>query len=554
MRDHWFGAVMFSHLLLPAAPVLYALLLLSWRLMRRHLLNKHVRDLPRLQESRHTNQKIPGTAVICGGSIAGLLAARVCHDHFERVLIVEAEGWVASDEGRKIDGWDQKLHRSRVVQYTSLHACQCYLFAGLQNLFPGFEKECRRSDIAVLPANPQFNLSGRLLRIPFSAFKSGLPKTMYLSRSGFETLLRRLVLDREAYPNVQFITGTVTDVRPDPANPARLCTVIIRTDSSGVSEVDATLIVDCSGPARAGMKWLERNGYGYARTYTTGKLPLNTLKLSFDQKLRYSSLFFRISREFHDRLPLPAELKHGKPIYTFLEDTPNRAFFVLMRPDGDQLVAFAGHHGTSRPQPHNLAELKIYVRELYVVHPIPTWVFEILDMLEEVQDSAVVSVLKVAPTSYIRYHQATNLPSNWIALGDSVMTVNPLFGEGCTKAFKGAFALHNVLRAAVATSGATLPTGFSTKFFAELYDKTDITWQNTRLMDYGVSTTEPLPGENLSSGAYLRWYITLLQRLAVEDDDAGWVMYNLAMGLASPIDAFYPNLVVKILWRAIFGQ
>jgi hypothetical protein len=54
-------------------------------------------------------------------SVAGLLTARVCHDHFERVLIVEAEAWVASEEGRKMDGWNQKLVRSRVAQYASLH-------------------------------------------------------------------------------------------------------------------------------------------------------------------------------------------------------------------------------------------------------------------------------------------------------------------------------------------------------------------------------------------------------------------------------------------------
>lgn len=35
------------------------------------------------------------------------------------------------------------------------------------------------------------------------------------------------------------------------------------------------------------------------------------------------------------------------------------------------------------------------------------------------------------------------------------------------------------------------------------------------LVDYGVPTTEPLPGESLSSGAYLRWYSKRVQRLAV---------------------------------------
>ncbi|KAJ7740952.1 hypothetical protein DFH07DRAFT_982126, partial [Mycena maculata] len=498
--------------------------------------------------------KIPGTALICGGSIAGLLAARVCHAHFERVLIVEAEAWVASEEGRKTDGWDQRLKRSRVVQYNSLHACQSFLYQGLENLFPNIEEECRRSNIPVLPSNPRLNLSGILFRIPWSAFKYvGLPKTMYVGRPGFETLLRRLVLNRDAYPNIEFITRTVTDVRPDPADHSRLNKVVVRTDS-GVQEFEAALVADCTGPACAGLEWLERNGYGYATAYPAGKLPLNELKISFDQKLRCSSMLFRISPAFHDQLPFPtADLWDTRPIYTFI-DAKGHGLFVLTRPEGNQLMAFAGHHGTAREQPKNLAELRTYVRGLFAVKPIPEWVFELLDMLKEVQDSAVVSLLKLAPTSYIRYHKGLNLPSNYVALGDSVMTLNPLFSEGCTKAFRCALSLHNVLRAAQETSGKTLPSDFSTKFFAEQFDKTDLAWQNTRLMDYGVPTTEPLPHEKLSSGAYLRRYLKQLQHLALIDDHAGLVIYNSSMGLASSIDAFHPYIVAKILLRACLGR
>ncbi|KAJ6623829.1 hypothetical protein B0H10DRAFT_1943615 [Mycena sp. CBHHK59/15] len=170
----------------------------------------------------------------------------------------------------------------------------------------------------------------------------------------------------------------------------------------------------------------------------------------------------------------------------------------------------------------NLRNLRNFIAGSYASTPvedIPGWVFGIMDMLEELEDSATVSILKV---------------------------VNPLFGEGCTKAFRCALVLHKVLRQALTTSGNTLPSDFSTKFFAEQFDKTDWSWQNTRLM-------EPAQGENLSAGAYLRWYITKLQRLAITDDDAAWVMYNSIGSLGSPIDAFYPRLVLKILWRACVG-
>ena len=54
---------------------------------------------------------------------------------------------------------------------------------------------------------------------------------------------RRLVLDRDTYPNIEFITGTVTDVLPDPINPSRFSKVIVRRDSSGaVHEFPAALV------------------------------------------------------------------------------------------------------------------------------------------------------------------------------------------------------------------------------------------------------------------------------------------------------------------------
>ncbi|KAJ6454306.1 hypothetical protein C8R47DRAFT_1167414 [Mycena vitilis] len=541
---------MLSKILL-AGPAIYSVLLVLWHLLRRHLIAKHsvLVDLPQLK-SRHPDGKIKGTAFVCGGSIAGLLAARVCHDHFERIIIVEAEAWVASEEGRKTDGWNQKLSRSRVVQYASLHGSQACLLPGLKSLFPDLENECRRSEIRILPSNARFNLSGVLLRIPFASWRSQLPRTMYVSRSGFETLLRRLVLDRERYPHVELMTGTVSDVVPDAKDPSRLGGVLVRTDS-GVQELPAALVADCTGPARAGIKWLGRHGYGTAGRYPKGKLPLDQLKISFDQKLRYSSMMFRVNQVWLDRLPLPADIPYTGPMYTFLEDgvKQGRVLFALTRPDGDTFLAFVGQHENSRPLPTNLAELKIFVKGLNAAAPVPDWVFGVLDMLEEVNESAAIALVKIPPTAYVRYHQATNLPSNFVALGDSVMTLNPLFSEGCPKAFNGAVALHNVLRGA----GNNIPSNFSTNFFAEQFNKTDLMWQNTRLFDYGVPTTEPMPGESLSEGAGLRWYSTQLQRLAVTDEDAALVVYNSAVGLASPIDAFHPKIVIKIVWHALFG-
>ena len=57
--------------------------------------------------------------LLCAYSVAGLMTARVCHDHFERVLIIEPEAWLFTDDGMPTQAWTQKNKRTRVMQYRS---------------------------------------------------------------------------------------------------------------------------------------------------------------------------------------------------------------------------------------------------------------------------------------------------------------------------------------------------------------------------------------------------------------------------------------------------
>ncbi|KAF7310045.1 hypothetical protein MIND_00377500 [Mycena indigotica] len=550
-------------LLLLGPITLYFTALAAWHIFRRILLANVVciNDFPLLRNGRQAQDKVRGTAVVCGGSIAGLLTARICHEHFERVLVIEAEEWAASEDARAVDGWkaNMKHQRTRIMQFNSLHGNQPYIYAGLQVLFPNLAEECARSDIRIASHNPLFSLSGASWKLPFTSYKDGiLPRTLLCARPGTEALLRRLILDKTIYPNIEYLAGTVTDVVPDPANASRLGKVVVRT-RSGIQEVSAALVADCTGITRAGLKWLTRHGYGApSEPLPKDKLPLDQIKISFDQKLRYSTIIFNLSQEFHDSLPLPDDLKPLRSIISFLEDPTEevlkrgRAFLCVMRFDANMLVAFVGHYGTVRPQPRNAAEMKEYVRDLHVTIPIPEWIFELFDKLQEVEDTdATHSLVSVPPTTYVRYHLATNLPTNFIALGDSVMTVNPLFGEGSSKVMRCVMALHKTLFRAKDTSGTSLPESFSEDFFKEEHRRTDWLWENTRTMDYGALTTEPIAGDSLSRGAFARWYATQLQRLAVTDNHAGKVMYQSVVGFATPIDALHPHLLAKILWAGL---
>ncbi|KAJ7580273.1 hypothetical protein C8J56DRAFT_279035 [Mycena floridula] len=523
----------------------YLFLLLCYYGSRHYLLvtTTALLDLQFLQDSRPEGKKIQGNAVIAGGSIAGLLTAAICHKYFERVLIIEPEAWLNTEEGRVVKGWTQTTVRSRVMQYKSLQGCQAMLLRGLEKIFPMLHAECKASSIGILPADFKTTFAGAYMRVPLAHFKNVLPTSIFTSRQGLETLIRRLVFSGN-YPTIEQITGTVIGVIPDPTNSTKISKVVVRTDAGNV-EFDASLVVDCTGLTRAGLKWLERCGYAQPSPGSP-KLALQDLRISYDQKLHYSSQIYTLTETLVDQIPFPGGLRNAGAVFTFLEDQPDkgRRFFVITKPDGPRLMLFAGQSGNGM-EPRSLEEMRSYARDMVTFgdSKIPEWVWKTMDMLEEVEETMTQSQIRVPGTSYIRYQQATNLPGNYVAVGDSVMTVNPLFAQGCTKAMLGAIALNNILRT---ETKRHLSFNFSTRFFREQIAKID--GLCSRLLDYGIPVTEPIPGEDLSSGAPIRSYIRRLQMLAVKDDQAALVVFNSAHGLGTLIDAFHPWLVCKILF------
>ncbi|KAF7310049.1 hypothetical protein MIND_00377900 [Mycena indigotica] len=531
----------------------YVIALLAWHTLQRRLLATAlgIHDLPLLVKVRRDEDKFDGTAVVCGGSIAGLLTARVCHAHFRKVLVVEPEAWAATEEARILGPWNQEPRRTRLLQRNSLHGSQPPFFAGMLHLFAKLEAECARARLKQVPPNiciqlpvnltlyhriepynARPHLSGRAWMVPE---RSLMANSLYTTRAALEKLLRRLVLDKELYPNISWMTGTVVGTSISPTDPLRIDKVVVRSEAGVVEEMPAMLVADCAGPARAGVKWLRRQGF-----------EMDPLKITIDQKLRYSTMLFKMDEKLQERLPFPDELQRILGVYMFLEDINEetrrmgKAMFVII------LVLFAGHYGAARAQPKTVDELPTYVQELRTLEPIPEWIFGIIDILREVQDTAIVSLVNPPPTTYVQYHLARELPVNFVALGDSVMTINPVFGEGCTKALRCVMVLQKQL-----LDHREISASFSSSFFEHLHIRTGWMWENTRTQDYGLPTTIPIPGESLSLGSFTRWYVKWFQRLAVTDSHAGRVMHDMVCGMSSPVDALHPHLIVKVCWAAL---
>ncbi|EGO20597.1 hypothetical protein SERLADRAFT_476950 [Serpula lacrymans var. lacrymans S7.9] len=335
----------------------------------------------------------------------------------------------------------------------------------------------------------------------------------------------------------------------DPANSSRVKKVSIRTPS-GTKEIEAALVVDCTGPARVGVKMLERAGYGNAESYSKGTLPLNELKVTYDQKIRYSTFDFPIPSDLAKRLPIPGGFEGGGAVYaTLTEPGKDRRSIYASRVDGDRLQLCFGTWADD-DLPRTLQAAKEYMNTMVLQLPPPEWFSEMLDLLAEVEDRMTFSVVHVPPTSYIRFHQAVSLPSNWVAIGDSVMRLNPVFGQGCSKALIGAITLNTALHEAK-VNGNGIPSNFSKSFFKLQQPKIEGFWEGTKNYDYSYDTTVPITGETLTTGSILRWYMRRLQTLALTDKQANSAFWHSGMILSPGITVFQPLIVMKILWSLV---
>ncbi|KAG6827587.1 hypothetical protein H0H92_011210 [Tricholoma furcatifolium] len=443
--------------------------------------------------------------------IAGLVAARICSDHFERVIIVEPEAWLSAAQGRLPQAWMQQHARSRVIQYDQNQSTQVLNYLALSKLFPTFDDECQVSDLRVLPAEVKTSFSGLLPLDPSPRYGGVLPKTFYGSRRGVETLLRRLVFSGN-YPSIEQVTGIVTGVNRHPSDPSKLCGVSVRSELGDVLNIDAAFVVDCTGPSHLSLKWLQTAGYLNSSVLDHGSVPFDKLRIQYDQKMRVVTLRFIIPDSLGDRLPIPGGFRNIATIYNCLADwmLDNQNIYA-QRVDVQILCC-----NWDGPKPPETLDGAIqFAKSMRVNRPIPDWFFVLLDMLHEVEDMMTSSYVRVPPCSYVRYHLATDLPRNWIAIGDSVMKINPADGQGCAKATIGAITLNTLFHALPASRKDPDVFGnFSKEFFEAQKDKIESLWSGTKLVDYGFKSTLPVAGEQLSEGSWLRWYLRRLNQAA----------------------------------------
>jgi hypothetical protein len=80
----------------------------------------------------------------------------------------------------------------------------------------------------------------------------------------------------------------------------------------------------------------------------------------------------------------------------------------------------------------------------------------------------------------VKYHEVARLPSNFVALGDSVMRSSPVYGLGVTKGMVGAATLAGILDR---VKGSSIPGWFGKRVLDSQNTRTEWLWCVSLLLD-----------------------------------------------------------------------
>ena len=407
-------------------------------------------------------------AVVIGGSIAGLITARVFSDYFDDVTILERDAVEDSPV----------LHRS-VPQGHHLHAMLQGGQDVLEVLYPAFGEQLRglgahrvsmgRDIVWYLPDGKAYNATGSL-RTPSDLGLSG----HCASRALIEWLIRRRTL---ALPNVHWEREAM--VRDLVYRDGHVRGV--RGDDGRV--FDAELTVDATGRTSRMPQWLAALGFPPPAETTIG---LDTA---------YSTANFRVPEDFA-----------GEPIIFVTGPAPTftRRGYVITLENGTLLVSLIGRFGDYPP-----ADQVGYVAFARELHSDVA-----RNIIEGAEQLTGISHHRFRESVQRHYERLPSFPEGLLVIGDALCTFNPIHAQGMSAAARQARLLHDVL-AERRAEGHGLER-IAPAFFARAAQLNATPWNLAAGFDFAFPQTR---GERPPGIAERARYFAALDRLQADDPD-----------------------------------
>ncbi|WP_424189119.1 FAD-dependent oxidoreductase [Actinokineospora sp. G85] len=360
-------------------------------------------------------------AVVAGGSVAGLAAARVLSQHVDEVLLVEPDVLPRGTGARGGVPHGEQMHVLLGLAQSLLD----HWFAGVTSLL--------RTDGAVL-------CDSRATRM----CTDGVPRPLVpgfpllpVRRTALESRLRDAVLP---LPSVRLFRDRVVGLHQ---RGGRVTGVALASGRS-LGEVD--LVVDATGRGSRGGEWLRHLGYAPP--------PRRRLKLD----LGYATALFHRSADH----PTLDGLLSSHSTRTGLHGAPGVATVAPVT--DSRWSCLVSGYGDDRPTA-SPGEF----RRRCLAEPAPGFA----DLVRRCAPAGPVRVHRFPHAQRRDHHLAETHPEGFVAVGDAVVSCNPVYGQGIPSALLHASALDAWLSESTPAAA----------FFERTRALTDAVWQTSAPLD-----------------------------------------------------------------------
>ena len=432
-------------------------------------------------------------AVVLGGSIGGLLAARMLSEAYRRVTVIERDEVAGATGPRKA-----------IPQGHHIHALLGRGKEILDETFEGFTDELVSLGVPVgdFGTTLSWYFNGRMIK----KSETGLI-CVAAGRPLLEERIRRRVL---ALGNVTLRERT--DVAGLVASPDKRRITGVRVqerDTGGPAEtLEADLVVDVTGRGSRTPRWLTELGYPQVQEERV-RMDLTYTTCDFVAPLPFDPI--------GDDIALIPVATPGMPRGAIFARLPDRYAISLTGILGD------------RPPTDHKGFLE-YVETL----PVP----EIYKAVRDAEPMGPAHSFHFPASVRRHYERQATHPDGLLVMGDAACVFNPVYGQGMTVAAMGAVVLRDHVR-----RGVPRPRDF----FRDLARTIDAPWDMSAGADLGFPGVQGRRTLKVRMG---NEYIPRLQAAAATDGVLSKAFLRSAGLVDPPTALMQPRIMSRVLRRS----
>lgn len=442
-------------------------------------------------------------AVVLGGSLAGLLAARVLSDHFENVTLIERDAYPDSCETRK-----------GIPQANHVHGLLVRGRQIIEELFPGLQDEMIADGAPVVDMANEiawFTRAGWGVRFPseFQVLAFTRPLLDLHVRRRISSNSKIAIMDHTDV--VRLLPGSTSNHLAG----VMICPRVADSDRRVARVLKADLVVDATGRASRAPRWLKDLGYDTPE------------EIVIDSNLGYSSRLYRIPEDFAGDWKC-AYVQSAPPV--------RKRGAIMFKVEGNRWLLTLIGGGGDHP-PGDEAGFLDFARSL----PVST----IYDAICTAEPLTPIKTHRATQNRLRRFDRAKFLPENFLVLGDAACAFNPVYGQGMTTAALGVLELRKSLldQKRLHPNGSFV--GLSRRFQKRLAEVIKAPWMLATGEDYRYRET--VGGAPNVMNRFMHCYMDRVVQLTTHSVVVRRVLFRAFNMLALPTILFRPAVLFRVV-------